>query len=153
MTAKCTVKKVNKNGTATVIAERKSACEACHANKDGKVCTACDIFLGDDKFEAEVDNSIGAELNDEVMVESPSGHVIATAALIFILPLVIAGMLYAVMYFVRSEYAPLGAVAGVIISFAVILVIEKKTEKKKNKMRITKILNKKTDGANNAEQK
>ena len=153
MTAKCTVVSIKNSKTAIVCAERKSACEACHANKGGKTCIACDIFLGDDEFETEVDNSIGAELNDEVIVESPSGYVIASAALIFILPLVIAGVLYAVMHFVRSEYAPIGAVMGVIISFAVIFVIEKKTEKKKSKMKITKILNRKTDGVNDAEQK
>lgn len=151
MTAKCTVKKINENGTATVYAERKSACDACHVNQNGKTCTACDIFLGDDKFEAEVDNSIGAKLYDEVIVESPSGYVIATAALIFILPLVIAAVLYAAVYFINSEYAPVGAVVGAVISFVIIFAVEKITKKKKTGMKIIKILNKKTDGAHDAE--
>lgn len=151
MTAKCTVVEIKSNTTAIVCAERKSACDECHANRDGKTCGACDIFLGDDKFTAEADNSIGAAVGDTVIVESPSGHVIASAALLFLLPIIVAAVSYGLVYMISSEYAPLGALGGVVLSYAVIFSAERFTKNKKSKMKIVKILNKKSDGVNNAE--
>ena len=150
MTAKCTVIEVKKDGTAIVCAERKSACAECHAAGGGKTCGACDIFLGDDKFTAEADNSIGAKAGDTVTVESPSGYVIASAALLFILPIVIAALFYGAVYMVYPGYAPIGALCGVILCYAVIFLIEKITKKKKSRMKIVKILNEKSGGINNA---
>ncbi len=150
MTAKCTVVSIKDDKTAVVSAERKSACAECHAN-DGKSCGACDIFLGDDKFTAEADNSIGAKTGDTVMVESPSGYVIGTAALLFLLPIAVAALFYGVVYVISREYAPFGAIGGVVLSYAVIFAIEKFAEKKRNKMKIVKIINEKSDGIYDAE--
>ena len=150
MTAKCTVVSIKDSKTAVVCAERKSACAECHAN-GGKSCGACDIFLGDDRFTSDVDNSIGANVGDTVMVESPSGYVIGTAALLFLLPLVVAALFYGIVFLITSEYAPIGAICGVVLSYSVIFAVEKATKKKTNKMKIVKIINEKSDGIYNAE--
>ncbi len=151
MTAKCTVVELKDGNTAIVCAERKSACAECHAANGGKTCGACDIFLGDDKFTAEADNSIGAKVGDTVTVESPSGHVISSAALLFILPIVVAAVFYGVVYIINAEYAPLGALGGVVLSYAVIFLIEKTVKKNKIRMKIVKILNEKSGGVNDAQ--
>ena len=150
MTAKCTVVSIKNSKTAIVCAERKSACAECHAN-GGKSCGACDIFLGDDKFTAEADNSIGAKTGDNVIVESPSGYVIGAAALLFLLPIAVAALCYGAVYLLSAEYAPLGALGGVILSYAVIFALEKTAKNKRNKMKIVKIINEKSDGTENAE--
>ena len=150
MTAKCTVVQIKDGKTAIVCAERKSACAECHAH--GKnACTACDIFLGDDKFTAEADNSIGANVGDIVTVESPSGYVIGSAALLFLLPIAVGALFYGVMYLLSAEYAPLGAIGGVILSYAIIFTVEKFAKNKKSTMKIVKIINEKTDGTDNVE--
>ena len=74
---------------------------------------------------------MGAKAGDTVTVESPSGYVIASAALLFILPIVIAALFYGAVYMVYPEYAPIGALCGVILCYAVIFLIEKITKKKK----------------------
>ncbi len=150
MTAECTVVSIKDGKTAIVRAQRKSACAECHAN-GGKSCGACDIFLGDDTFTAEADNSIGAKVGNAVIVESPSGYVIGAAALLFILPIIVAALLYGAVYIISHEYAPVGAPGGVALSYAVIFAVEKITKKKRNRMKIVKIINEKSDGTDNVE--
>ncbi len=143
MIAKCTVIGVN-GDIATVRTERKSACEQCHVSNNGKGCGACDLFLGDDSFTAEAENRIGARVGDEVQVQTPSSYVILSSALLFILPLACAGIFYAVTYFcISNTYAPIGALAGVLISFFTVFAAEKKAQKKKPKIVITQIINEK----------
>lgn len=140
MTAKCTVISVDGN-MATVRAERKSACAECHAQ--GKACAACDIFLGDDKFECKAYNRINAKVGDEVIVQASSGYVIASAALLFILPLAIAAICYVIALCLKlNEYAPLFAIGGVVVSYAVIFITERSAKKKHDRMIITELVKK-----------
>lgn len=140
MTEICTVTAVN-GDKATVKIKRKSACDQCHASQNGKACGACNLFLGDDSFTADVENPIGAQVGDRVTVEASSSDVIRLTALLFILPLVCAGALYAAVYFgISVKFAPLGAIAGAVISCCVIYIAEKRAEKRKPKLVITRIL-------------
>ncbi len=138
MTAKCTVIAVS-GKEATVRVERKSACAECHASE--KACGACDLFLGDDRFECSVDNPISAQVGDTVIVQASSEYVIASAALLFILPLIVAALCYGIMCILNfSNYAPLGALGGIAVSYIAILLIEKSVKKKKHRMKITEIV-------------
>ncbi|MBQ1847916.1 MAG: SoxR reducing system RseC family protein [Clostridia bacterium] len=140
MTAEGTVIRIIDDTHASVKTVRKSACAECHKKSDGG-CRACDIFLGSDTIEANVINKIGANVGDQVVIESSSSYVIFAAAIVFILPVLTAILSYCLFAFAFSlaEYAPLAAVAGFAVGVAA-AVIYGKTEKNKERIIITKIL-------------
>ena len=66
---------------------------------------------------------------------------IASAALLFILPLIVAALCYGVMCILNfSHYASLGALGGIAVSYIIIFLIEKSIKKKKRRMKITEIV-------------
>lgn len=106
------VTKIIDEKTALVKTVRKSACAECHAS-GGKGCAACDIFLGKDSITAEAVNTVGAAVDDDVMIQTSSAEVIKAAAVVFLLPLLFAAAAYLIAFFVfHSEYAPLWSFAG-----------------------------------------
>ncbi len=78
MRQKATVKEL-KGNTALLAVRRQSICEGCHRESG---CSSCSQVL-----EIAVENRCLAEVGDIVEVETGSGAVIGTAALVFLLPL------------------------------------------------------------------
>lgn len=142
MTAEGTVTKIIDEKHATVKTVRKSACAECHKKGDGG-CRACDIFLGSDTIETSVVNGVGAKEGDRVMIESSSSYVIFAAAVVFVLPIVCAILFYCLFAFAfsLSGFAPIAAGIGFLIGM-IAAVIYGKTEKNKERIVITKIIDK-----------
>ena len=142
MTAEGTVIKIINETHAVVKTVRKSACAECHKKSDGG-CRACDIFLGADTIETKAVNRIGAAEGDTVVVESSTSYVIFAAAVVFILPILLAAAGYCLFAFAFSlvSYAPLAAVCGFAVGI-ICAVVYGSFEKRKERIIIVKILNK-----------
>ena len=104
---------------ATVEVERTSACEGCHKNADGKGCSVCSLVGGERKFSARAYNEIGAKVGDRVMIESRTERVIWYAVLVFVLPLLVALLGYAVaaVFSVSDACRIVCALVGFVGSF------------------------------------
>ncbi len=104
---------------ATVETERTSACEGCHKNADGKSCSVCSLVGGERKFTARAYNEIGAKVGDRVMIESRTERVIWYAVLVFVLPLLVALLGYAVaaVFSVSDAWCVVCALIGFVGSF------------------------------------
>ncbi|MBQ8696405.1 MAG: SoxR reducing system RseC family protein [Clostridia bacterium] len=120
---------------AQVSVIRTSACDGCHS-KD--FCLSC----SKKEMTVSVLNDIGAVPGDTVELYSPTGRVLGYAALVFVLPIVIAILGYIGAYYTLGEgSAAIGAVVAFLITFAVIgVVFNTSTAKKKARMHISKII-------------
>lgn len=113
MTQKVRIRKINADGTAQVMLVRQSACSGdCHK------CSGCGAAKETMVFEAR--NPIGARPGDVVNVEASSGPVLLAAAVMYMVPLV----LFLVGYAVGAVWG-FGALGGCLafalgIGFAVV---------------------------------
>lgn len=116
------VKKVHDNGMATVIHVRESACSGdCHK------CSGCGAAKEAIVFEAR--NPIGARTGDLVKVESETGPVLKAAVVLYMVPLV----LFFVGYALGDALWGLGALTGCaafLLSICLAVVYDRKVVKK-----------------------
>lgn len=99
---------------AVVATERRAACEGCHKRGEDGTCSVCTLLGGETRLDTRALNRAGAVVGDTVELESSSGRMLGYAALVFILPCVIAIAAYAVTaHFISGElYPSLAAVGG-----------------------------------------
>lgn len=126
-----------KDGKATVEVERSSACAGCSESHD---CIACKK-----KIRVTADNAAGANVGDRVVIESGSERILGYAALVFVLPLLLA---FAAFFIARGVGAGdtvslICCVAAFVVSLSVILPLLNKSAKSKNKITV---VGKITDG-------
>lgn len=89
---------------ATVEVQRKSACEGCHKMTSGEGCGVCSLLGSDNRFTAKAENGLGAKVGDRVEIETGTGRVLFYSALVFLLPVVVGILLYAVSgWFFETE--------------------------------------------------
>lgn len=82
------VRQTHRDGTATVLCIRESACSGdCHK------CSGCGAAK--ESILLQADNPIGAQVGDLVKVESATGPVLKAAAVLYMLPLVLFFIGYA----------------------------------------------------------
>ena len=120
---------------AQVSVIRTSACDGCHS-KD--FCLSC----SKKEMTVSVSNDIGAVPGDTVELYSPTGRVLGYAALVFVLPVVLAILGYIGAYYIFGEgSAVFGSLAAFAVTFAVIgAVFNTEWAKKKTRMHISKII-------------
>ncbi len=107
------------NGTAKVSVLRKEACSACSGR----------YFCGSSKKAvSEAIDPIGVKVGDTVTVESKSSTVLGYAAMLFVMPIILAAVLYSVLCDVNAALAAISAVAGFVLPYIAALIIEKKTK-------------------------
>lgn len=73
-----------KDGFATVVVSRKSACESCHANVEGS-CSGC-ITFSKRELSVRARNTMGAKVGDRVVLTTDSKKVFFSAFMIFAFP-------------------------------------------------------------------
>lgn len=127
--------KSTEGGSAQVSVIRTSACDGCHS-KD--FCLSC----SKKEMTVSVTNDVGAMPGDTVELYSPTGRVLGYAALVFVLPIVLAISGYIGAYYIFGEsYAVLGALGAFIMTFAVIgILFNTGWAKAKTRMKISKII-------------
>lgn len=146
MTAKGTVLSADKDH-ALVEVRRRAMCDGCPndpSNPDscGHAC-AMGSLLGDRKnMTVSVKNTLGAQPGDTVELESPDRSVLASAFLVFILPLILAFIFwFAAGKITSNELAAYAAAAaGFVLSFVICLAVEKKTKKTGTKIAMRSII-------------
>lgn len=128
---KQTAKVIEVNGNkATVEVERSSACAGCSESHN---CIACKK-----KIRVVADNPAGACVGDRVVIESESQRILGYAALVFVVPVIIAfAAFYASRLFGAGDTAALIICAcSLVASLAVILPLLNKSAKLKNKITV-----------------
>lgn len=99
---------------AVVATERRAACEGCHKSSEDGTCSVCTLLGGESRLDTRALNSAGAAVGDTVALESSSGRMLGYAALVFILPCLLAIAAYFVFSHVTGSelYRSLSAVGG-----------------------------------------
>ena len=104
---------------AVVATERRAACEGCHKRGEDGTCSVCTLLGGETRLDTRAFNRAGAVVGDTVELESSSGRMLGYAALVFILPCVIAIAAYAVTaHFISGELYPSLAAGGGVAAAA-----------------------------------
>ena len=111
-----------KNGTAKVVFDRKSACDKC------RMCLTAN---GDKmKVYVEVKNTLNAKVGDKVGVTMSDGFVLKAAFIVYLLPVILVGAGLAI-FRKLSDFLLLAVVgAGLVIGFAAGILIDRLIRKK-----------------------
>ncbi|MCR5826524.1 MAG: SoxR reducing system RseC family protein [Oscillospiraceae bacterium] len=101
-----TVEKLRQDGRAEIVVARQSACaHDCHE------CAGCGGTAA--PIRALVDNPIGAQAGQKVVVESSSRQIFGVILLVYMLPVV----LFFLGYFAASSFGSAVAVAVAVLAF------------------------------------
>ena len=118
------VVKIQDDGTALVMHVRESACSGdCHK------CSGCGAAKEAILFEA--DNSLGARVGDLVKVESETGPVLKAAAVMYMVPMALFFLGFALGDMLWGRGALAGCLAFVL-SICLAVVYDRKVVKKQN---------------------
>ena len=79
---------------AVVETDRKSACDGCHQQKDGRGCAMCTLMGDKTSMQSRARNPLGAKPGDVVLLETPSARVLGYGALVFLMPLGLGLLFY-----------------------------------------------------------
>ena len=116
------VKKILNNGMAQVSVERGTACGAAHSCAD---CAGCEHVIVQTEKVVTAINDISAKAGDVVRLRSENAPFMKSAAIVYLLPLVLALVVYgiAAATLTLSEgpmmlFALLGFVIGIFIAVA-----------------------------------
>ena len=131
---------------AVVEVQRVSACEGCHKYEEGKGCSVCTLMGGDRSFSAKASNSIGAKVGDRVFIESRTTRVMLYACLVFILPIAVSILGYAIAscITVSAAWRVAGAFIGLCLTFMGLFFYSRALSKKRCDVEITEIIVNKT---------
>ena len=102
---------------AVVETDRKSACDGCHQQADGRGCAMCALMGDKAKLQSRARNPLGAKPGDTVLLETPSARVLGYGALVFLAPLGLG-----LLGYLLGGLLPFGAAgqaAGALCGFAV----------------------------------
>ena len=107
------VKEIHPDGTATVLVVRESACSGdCHK------CSGCGAAKESILFQA--DNPIGARRGDLVKVQSETGPVLKAAVVLYMLPLALFFLGYALGAVLNISG---GLTGGIAFALSVVLIV------------------------------
>jgi len=123
------------NGDAQVSIKRETAC--------GHDCTSCGACGAQARpIVAQVKNPIGAQVGDSVDVECKTSRVLALACVVYVVPLVLFFLFYAVANYIWASEgsAILGAMTGLLCGVLISILVNKKEEKKKNSGIIVRVI-------------
>lgn len=136
MRQSATVTSVSGNN-AVVTAERASMCDGCHKKGCADGCAMYSIFGGDKNFSAIADNTFGAPIGSKVIVETSDRSVLASAFLVFFLPLLFAFAAYLISSrFITEEQSIICALAVFAVYFLILGIFEKINKNRKPKLKI-----------------
>ena len=116
MTQIATVVAVSDDGTATVSVKRDSAC-----GHDCTSCGACGIIDRPINFVAK--NSIGAQVGEQVEIESETKKILVIASVVYLIPILMFFAIYCVLNFFGLKEITcilsglLGFIAGLSFAF------------------------------------
>ena len=132
---------------ATVKSERRAMCDGCHKSSCGSSCAMGTIMGNDKSVTVTALNRAGAKVGDTVELETADSKVLFNALIVFILPIAVCVMLYAVgnRFFGGEELPIIFAAVGFVLTFAGIGIFERMRRGKDPDIVITRIIKKSDD--------
>lgn len=115
----------SENSTLTVLIKTQNACDACRAECGGH----CDKA----KLEAiEVENTLGAEKGDKVLIYSETKRIMLYAFCVFVLPIVLTIISGIVFFALTSSplFTFISCITAFFVSFTLVRLIFKNTREK-----------------------
>lgn len=116
------VKSILDNGMAQVAVQRETACGAAHSCAD---CAGCEKMMTRTENVVVAYNDVNAHPGDVVKVQSENGNFFKTAAIVYLLPLVLALVFYGVASALslggeglHALCAGIGFVLGILVAVA-----------------------------------
>ena len=120
------VKSILDNGMAQVAVQRETACGAAHSCAD---CAGCEKMMTRTENVVVAYNDVNAHPGDVVKVQSENGNFFKTAAIVYLLPLVLALVFYGVASALslggeglHALCAGIGFVLGILVAIICILL-------------------------------
>ncbi|MBO7740804.1 MAG: SoxR reducing system RseC family protein [Clostridia bacterium] len=109
--------------TAILLVKRQTMCDGCHKESG---CGGCSQII-----EVRVKNTLNATVGDTVTIETPGATVIGVAALVFLLPLLLAFAAYGVatLFTDSTLYQTLASLITPALAYAVIAIVVRKSKK------------------------
>ena len=116
---------------AEVETARTSACEGCHKAQEENGCSVCSLMGSNRTIRAKAKNTVGAQVGEDVWIESNTSRMLWYAVLVFLLPilLVFAGFGVAALFTQSLGWRVAGGAVGFVISFVVVIFYSKVVEK------------------------
>ena len=117
-----------KGNIAEIRVERASMCDGCvHKNCDSHTCAAGGLLGAGKTMVTRAYNGIGAKVGDIVTVETATKKVLSYAALVFLMPIFVCALFYAIGNAVfQTQTGAYGmAGGGFVLSFLVIAAVER----------------------------
>ncbi len=113
---------------AEVNCRRSSMCDGCHRSSCGESCAARGIMGGGGEVTVTALNAASAAVGDTVELESRDGIILLYALAVFIMPLVLGGVLYALGAYALhlGNYALLPALAGFCLAYVAVGALERR---------------------------
>ena len=126
---------------AIVETERTSACDGCHKAENG-CCSVCSMMGSNRKLSTKAFNPIGAVVGDRVIIESNTGRILFYAALVFLLPLLLAFALWGTVALLTENilWQICGGVLGFALTFVGVFFYSRIKQSKTCDVEITEIL-------------
>ena len=127
---------------ATVLCDRKSACEGCHKLADGGECSVCSLMGSGQSMQTKAYNAAGAVVGDTVELETASSRVLGYAALVFLLPvaMVILGYLLSGLWTDSDAWRYLFCVLLLVLTFVGIRLYSEKVQKKRTDVTVVAVV-------------
>ena len=126
---------------AKVRVDRSSMCDGCHKEGCSDGCALYRMFGAKTEFEAYAVNKVKAAKGDLVYVETADKNVNISALIVFLIPIVLAALVYFAFSFLKEESVRiLCAVASFVVYFAVLAVVERFRKNKTPKLSVTEII-------------
>ncbi len=127
---------------AMVEVARNSMCDGCvNQNCKSHTCAAGAMFGSAKTMTVRAKNPVGAAVGDTVWVETADSRVLGNAALVFLMPIAVCMLLYAVTdaLFSADWIAYAAAAVGFVGAFGVLGLLEKKKKNEEPDIVITGI--------------
>lgn len=127
---------------ATVLCDRKSACEGCHKLADGGECSVCSLMGSGRSMETRAYNAVNAVVGDTVELETASSRVLGYAAMVFLLPviMVILGYLLSGLWTAVPLWRYLFCALLLVLTFAGIRLYSEKIQKNRTDVTVVAVV-------------
>ena len=114
------ITKIRDDGLAEVVVERLGIC--------GGDCNGCEGCKYDHLMKSVVQNPIGANRGQHVMIETPTSGVVKGAFVLYVLPIVMLILGYALgaLLSLSESYCILAAFAAALVGIVIAIIVSKK---------------------------
>lgn len=127
---------------ATVLCDRKSACEGCHKLSDGGECSVCSLMGGGKSMQTKAYNVAHAAVGDTVELETASARVLGYAAMVFLLPvaMVVLGYLLSGFWTDSDAWRYAFCALLLVLTFIGIRLYSERVQKKRTDVTVVAVI-------------